>query len=219
VPETSLLDFAPHRPKYALQMALKLLVARIVRTDYYVTLDADVIATGPVCAEALLPGGRAAYAAEPRSVHPHWWDGSAALLGLEPRAFPDARFGVTPAVLSTAGALTAVASVRQRLEEADAWLASWRAGSWWSEYTIYRLALDAHRLFDHLHALPPAPLLCYAVWFPDQLPWNGTAAFLEDDCVFSLVQSSVGAPVSAVAAEVAAELPCGAREGVCPSRR
>lgn len=93
--ENSLLaNAAMGRDTYALQMALKLLVAQIVRTDYYVTLDADVIATGPLCAAALLPGGRGAYTAEPRAVHPHWWEGSATILSLSPRAFPDARFGV-----------------------------------------------------------------------------------------------------------------------------
>ena len=96
VPESSLFaSFQGARwDTYALQMALKLLVARIVRTDYYVTFDADVVATGPLCLGALLPAGKGAYTPEPRSIHPHWWDGSATLLGLPPSAFPEATFGV-----------------------------------------------------------------------------------------------------------------------------
>jgi len=38
----------PSWDKYAIQMALKLLVSTMVDTDYYLTLDADVIAVGPL---------------------------------------------------------------------------------------------------------------------------------------------------------------------------
>ena len=74
----------------ATQMALKLLAGAsgLVRTDYYVTLDADVLA---LCAPSecwralLLPAGRGAYVDEPRDIHPHWWHGSERMLGLEVR--------------------------------------------------------------------------------------------------------------------------------------
>ena len=72
------------------QMALKLLAGAsgLVMTDYYVTLDADVLA---LCAPSecwralLLPAGRGAYVDEPRDIHPHWWHGSERMLGLEVR--------------------------------------------------------------------------------------------------------------------------------------
>ena len=70
------------------QMALKLLVGAsgLVTTDYYLTLDADVIALCPPSEcwrTLLLPDGRGAYVDEPRDVHPHWWHGAEIMLGLE----------------------------------------------------------------------------------------------------------------------------------------
>mmetsp|Transcript_18248 Transcript_18248/g.22109 ORF Transcript_18248/g.22109 Transcript_18248/m.22109 type:complete len:299 (+) Transcript_18248:233-1129(+) len=204
----------PRWNKYAIQMALKLLAARLVTTEYYLVLDADIIATGILSYSALLPNDLGAYTPESRSIHPHWWLGSASLLGLNSSAFPDAKFGVTPAILSTPGSFVVLDSIKKSLESRymsetweHAWLNSWQPGSWWSEYTLYRLALDNRALFNKLHALPSSPLLCHAVWFPEQLPWNATAAFLHSDtCVFSLVQSTVRAPVSKLAEQVAVEL-------------
>mmetsp|Transcript_26119 Transcript_26119/g.80369 ORF Transcript_26119/g.80369 Transcript_26119/m.80369 type:complete len:92 (-) Transcript_26119:805-1080(-) len=48
--------------KYALQMAIKLLVAQHVATNYYITLDADIVAVGSLDAKKLLPNGKAMYA-------------------------------------------------------------------------------------------------------------------------------------------------------------
>ena len=119
--------------------------------------------------------------------------------------------------------------------EAGAWLQSWLMGfgqrAWWSEYTLYRLALDMcararrararcafpgridhaliemarvtrHRAFDILHALPPLPLICHAVWFAGQRPWDAAAAY-SSGCAFSLVQSTSGATPSEVARQIA----------------
>ena len=201
---------SPRWAKYAVQMAVKLLAARLVETEFYLTLDADVVVVGALAIEALLPGGdRGAFVAEPRSVHPHWWAGSAAVLGLDAGAFTDAAFGVTPAVLSVAGAMATTASLATRLgvDWCDVWLGGWSDGAIWSEYTLYRLALDERRLFAHLHAEPRVPTLCAAVWFAAQLPWDAAAAFDDPSCVFSLIQSTTGLPPSTVARLVAPYLP------------
>ena len=64
------------------------------------------------------------FTAEPQHVHPHWWKGSAVTLGLPETAFPDAVFGVTPAVLSTIGALITTTLIRDRFEAVD-WQQVW----------------------------------------------------------------------------------------------
>ena len=46
---------------YATQMALKLLVSNMVETQYYLTLDADVLALRKMGLPDLLPGGKALY--------------------------------------------------------------------------------------------------------------------------------------------------------------
>ena len=61
IPESLLLHRYPNPSwdTYAIQMALKLLVSTVVDTDYYLTLDADVLAVGPLpgLEELLLPSG------------------------------------------------------------------------------------------------------------------------------------------------------------------
>lgn len=49
---------------YAVQMALKLLVSKVITTEFYLTLDADVILTRPVGIEDLIRGGKGAFSDE-----------------------------------------------------------------------------------------------------------------------------------------------------------
>lgn len=78
---------------YAIQMAVKLLAAQFVSTDYYVTLDADVVLLRPFAIDQLLfpvldvnTGGithsKAVYHFEERSIHENWWKGSERMLNL-----------------------------------------------------------------------------------------------------------------------------------------
>ncbi|CAM9862490.1 unnamed protein product, partial [Discosporangium mesarthrocarpum] len=89
---------------YAIQMAVKLHAARLMRTEFYLTLDADVLCTkwGLSLEEDLLPGGKGNFVDEGRGVHPAWWTASANLLQVELQDISSREgFGVTPAVLST----------------------------------------------------------------------------------------------------------------------
>lgn len=160
---------------YALAMLLKLQAAQLVSTPFYLTVDADVVATRPLQRSHLFDAwGRAFFDAEPQSVHPHWWEGAANTLRL--RVPPAAAFGVTPALLSTPAAQLVLATVSQALRDRcledqlpacgasaraqeqaqQGWesvlLSLWGPGFWWSEYTLYTTVLHAHRLFDALHA-------------------------------------------------------------------
>lgn len=49
----------------------------------------------------------------------------------------------------------------------------------WTEYTLYRMALDHFDVFDSLHAVGPTRLLGDdSVWYSSQFDaWNVTAAF------------------------------------------
>jgi hypothetical protein len=59
-----------HSYPYAIQMALKLLVAKIIRTRFYLTLDADVVMVSPLMSlNQLFCSGRALYEHEPRFSH------------------------------------------------------------------------------------------------------------------------------------------------------
>jgi len=195
-------------PKYALAMLLKLQASRVVRTPWYLTLDADVVAVGDPWPSRLFDAdGRAAYTPEPRHVHPHWWTGSQQWLGYDSSG-GDGGFGVTPALLHVAGVQLVLADARQALRArgandtavADAMLRGWgdsAQGGWWSEYTLYRQALDRHGLFDALHWA--APLECASVWFATDGPWDVEAALADPACVWSVVQSSAGRDAADVA--------------------
>ena len=105
---------------------------------------------------------------EHRGVHPHWWRGSAAILGLTDDDYPNAAFGVTPAVLSTIGSVITTSLIRDVFEDDDwqqRWLGSWSNGTWWSEYTLYRLALDIRGLFDNIHVASESETFCNPVWY------------------------------------------------------
>ena len=189
------------RYTYGLQMGLKLMVANKVVTDFYVTLDADVVLLRPLVSSTLIIDGRAIYEPEPRHVHPKWWQDSAVLLDTLD-SFDEAGpgFSVTPAVLSTYGGALVVDTL-ERLYGTDFeqhWLGDFGSaeGTGWSEYTLYRLVLDASGLFDALHVPQNTSgrLHCGDVWFHHQLPWRPADA-LEQGCVFSVVQSSAGGEV------------------------
>ena len=130
---------------YAIQMAVKLLAARMVRTPYYITLDADVVMLRPFSVHNLIQNKKAIYHFEERSMHENWWRGSEKLLNLTaqnsykyqswqeretcsqemsdcaisapnvPSQIEEQGFGVTPAVMSTYGSLLTLSFICQQL--------------------------------------------------------------------------------------------------------
>jgi hypothetical protein len=114
IAESSLFARKPESWKqfpYATQMAIKLLVAKTVKTSFYLTLDADHILLHSLpfhhlfIRQADLPM-KAVYHSEDYSVHEQWWEGSKKLLSLSiPLNNDNLQFGVTPAVLSSWGSL------------------------------------------------------------------------------------------------------------------
>eukprot|EP01039_Chlorochromonas_danica_P009552 gene9552-10557_t len=197
---------------YAVQMAIKLAAARQVRTAYFLTLDADVVALRDFSIDHLLFSNtdsqnslpRVVYRPETWLVHKLWWQGSAALLGLPQEELPSAStaFGVTPALLSTWGALSTLSLLRKRFiklyntvgdEWEGLWLRSFGRETIWTEYSLYRLALDHLHVFPHLHLTEEEAgvyLSCEEVWYAHDLPWKAEQAYGNTSCLFSLVQSS-----------------------------
>eukprot|EP01036_Dinobryon_divergens_P027144 gene27144-35868_t len=105
---------------YGLQMAIKLLAAKMVTTDFYLTLDADVVLLQPFTMAQIVHRRRAIYENEPRSVHPHWWAGSEKFLQVPSSdhdesdvEIDDRGFGVTPSLLSTYGSLLTIGKIQQ----------------------------------------------------------------------------------------------------------
>ena len=143
---------------YAIQMALKLLSSLVISTDFYMTLDADVISLRPFVYKNIIDSQRRAiYDHEARfGVHPLWWEGSESYLNIHPKEGYDVSsqgFGVTPALLSTYGAqLTINKIVQDSLSSSnenplEQWLRDFgQSGVIWSEYTLYALTLHHYQV-------------------------------------------------------------------------
>ena len=186
---------------YAIQMAVKLLAAKIVQTKYYLVLDSDLILLRPlIVSELVVHGSHAIYHHESRSVHTDWWTQSEKFLNLTENVDYNSRlvkeqqgFGVTPALLHTFGASLVLSDINNRNNSAEAethWLTCFGKDCVWSEYTLYRLVLDKYDLFHRFHIRDDSlPLYCNCIWEASDLPFDASAA-LSSNCLFSVVQST-----------------------------
>ncbi|CAB1103394.1 unnamed protein product [Ectocarpus sp. CCAP 1310/34] len=145
---------------------------------------------------------------ERRNVHPAWWSEAAKTLGVVENPTSEG-FGVTPAVLSTRGATLALERLRAVHGEEgflrtilDGWWVE--PGRWWSEYTLYRTALDHWGVFDIFHTTGPTTLLGEtSVWFSEQFEaWNVSAAFDDDAAAFVVVQSTTDVGVTGITRKI-----------------
>lgn len=81
------------------QQFVKIGIADHLESDFYITLDSDVVLTHRTGFDDLIREGRAITTEYSRSVHDYWWTASAQVLDTEPRLDRDG-MGVTPAILS-----------------------------------------------------------------------------------------------------------------------
>lgn len=186
VPE---LAFAPFLKGWYRQQLIKLAIHERVQSDFYLTLDADVVCTRPLGPELLTPDGRGVCHIVDADLHPDWYAGSAATLGL-----PLTRrvsHNVTPAVLSrhAVGELSryldgrvneqrfssGLRGISQRLLLARARASEERLQSYrlllaasapWTEYALYYTFLEAMGRYDAFHVTTPYCLydLSHSVW-------------------------------------------------------
>lgn len=159
------------------QQLVKLAIHESVGSTLYLTLDADVICTKRVSPELLAPRGLAPCHVTPQDLHPSWYRGSEALLGLAARR-RGVSHNVTPAVLHRDG----VAELAQYLErkagigafarglrgikqralcararrtrrfDCSGWRLLLAAGTPWTEYALYYTFLEATGRFERFHA-------------------------------------------------------------------
>jgi hypothetical protein len=204
VDETVLGVDAQDSPGWVKQQILKLAAPEAVTTSWFITIDADVVATRPVDGSFLLPDGRAIWEQERARVHWEWWENSARLLGIPVAVAPDdAVFGVTPALLNT----EAVRGLWAAIESAHPG-ASWSRTlsdkrEWgWTEYTLYWTHLvatgQAERLYSDVRRYPYA--LTDSVWTSAELDALDTAGldrvFADDaEHAFYVLQSNLELPL------------------------
>jgi hypothetical protein len=161
-----------HTSSYRLQMLFKLVLAQIIRTEYYLILDSDCLAVWPIHVEQLLYKTKnsslpkALYEKEDKLSHPTWWSESEDLLQIklescvpnQSSSLSLPTMGVTPSILSRTIALNTLCRL-QKLYSDENFLnrmanwAVWRVifGRMWTEYTLYYLAASCTQSFDTYH--------------------------------------------------------------------
>jgi hypothetical protein len=223
VPE--LIDYEPF-DGWTKQMLLKLAYGRVARSDYYVTLDADVVCVRPISESVLLPGDRAVTEWEPKADHAEWWRESAALLRC-PVDFAAQGLGVTPNLFSSELARGVLDELERLWGESAAALLLRRAaeglakrrggeGRRWSEYSLYGLHGETGGGLSRFHLMPAEQEAAdvrlhveFDLWKADReafLRWSPAERLAESRRGFFLVcQSNIGQEIAPLA-EVEAKL-------------
>jgi hypothetical protein len=131
------------------QQIIKMAASKMVDTDFYLSLDPDVIAVKTVGAGDLVVDGRALLDEEDRSVHTQWWEDSGSILDVDPNlGMPGMH--VTPVLYSP----KVWDRCFRRLEEVH-------GGEWtdhllnsnllWTEMSLYFLTLENFFSPDQIH--------------------------------------------------------------------
>lgn len=174
------------------QQAIKLAAYKIITEDYYVTLDADLIAAAPIASRRFLVDGKAIADWGPKTMHPEWWKRSAQIIGV-PADLHGLGLSVTPEVLFPA--------LCSKLDDfllmkygTDPWLRLLEQEGW-TEYSLYntfcdfknltwsfyhspqwlsennlRLRMEGRRNFWHTEQ--------YALWSPPKKKDDGPGVFM-----------------------------------------
>jgi hypothetical protein len=196
------------------QQLIKLKMATIIESSYYLVLDADVICCKPVSYAQLIPDGRALLTRAQKTTQPDWWKWAGHLLGTPPRIWkfglkswkPSFRtsgmgMGVTPGILSTRHTLDLIDYLQ------DLWrlpLGELLSDHRFTEYTLYYLYLEMNGLVDQVHQ-SNFPVRCSGsganTWHKEQFEqWNVDRLFTDliQPGFFTVCQSNTVIPAEAV---------------------
>ena len=190
------------------QQLVKLAIAETVETDFYITLDSDVICMKRVGYDDLVENGRAVTNIRQEDVHPDWYTSAERILGV-PRS--GLTHGVTPAILSRnavlrlqeflakkvgrgARALGAVLPRGSRLRDL---VCSWRShllrNTPWTEYSLYHTFLESSGIFDRYHVGRGREAIYdndRSVWFERDFLDAKIDEFMRGEASFLVVQSN-----------------------------
>jgi len=193
------------------QQIIKLAIASIVKTPFYLTFDADIICTSPISVEKLIPGNKALLQQQERLTRAWWWGSSAHYININPN-LNESGMDVTPAILSTQVCLNLV----KHLENTGkCWikrlLNPHRKYAWqrlnprfknqysWTEYSLYYLFLEKNNEINTYHTIcgtkeAPQRLLSNknSVWNSTPFEtWDPSIVFSnKDTSLFCVIQSN-----------------------------
>lgn len=221
IPELKLL----RKPKgWYRQQLVKLAIATKIETEFYLTLDSDIICTKPVHFSDLIRDGKAITNTSENDFFPKWHQWAERVLGL-PRS--KGLYGVTPALLHKESMIKfhehlaqrinpTVKSLSQFLPEHSIWrsyLTSWKGyllrSFPWTEYTLYYTFMEATGLFEQYH-LPAGEQALYdsynSVWYKKHFSYWKPEKIFGGPAFFCIIQAKRGISPSQVWEQVAAYL-------------
>jgi len=194
------------------QQLVKLLGHRIVSTDFYLTLDADVLCLKKVSSEDLIQNGKAIYRRTIKNYHPEWYDWATRVLKCER---PQYTHGVTPAILSRHAMckmLDRIAHQHMPFKERIKYEIK-HAGFHrrpptltdillshlpWTEYSLYGTYLEATHSFEQYHYDGGEYAIYHcSVWNAEQLlSWSAEDFFeTQGNHYFCVLQSTANIPI------------------------
>ena len=194
------------------QQLVKLAISDRVESEFYLTLDADVICMKPVGYDDLVESGRAIANLRSEDVHPDWYASAERILG---QRRSGRTHGVTPAVLARDAVHRLRAFLATRVGERARRLGSlfpqgsrmrdlfcsWRShllrNTPWTEYALYFTFLESTGAFDTFH-VARGPDAIYdnarSVWFERDFANAPLEAFMHGPAPFWVVQSNTHIP-------------------------
>ena len=185
------------------QQILKLAIALLIETEWYLIIDSDVICTRQVDYTDLIQGGRAIWQKEQASEHLSWWRGSENVLQMPTAVCPDEPvFGVTPALMHTESVTQLICRIHEIYSGSDWSVTLLKSTEPWTEYTLYWTYLLYCNQRHSLYAESETTLyLADSIWNKDQLSelgddWFKKAFDPSAKYFFLVFQSNMNIPLS-----------------------
>ena len=194
-------DFFPEFTKfsywgYRKQMLIKLGAVRLVETEFFLTLDSDIICLKKITPEELIVDGKALLNYENKKEHPDWWKASAEILSF-PLSEDSSGMGVTPAILSSTICKYIIEEIENKFQKN--WISvliNIKNNLFWTEYSLYFLCAQKKNCLTryHLEYLDERNIKLiddnYTVWSSKQIKKLQTNQFLLPSGLFAVLQSS-----------------------------
>jgi hypothetical protein len=201
---------------WQIQQLIKLAIAQRVETDFYLTLDSDVLCVRPVQYDDLILEARAITSSTEEDEHPDWYKDAERILGLHRSGLSH---GVTPAILNKQALLElerylgktvnpilrVVSLLFPRSSVVSKILVSWRSllirNTPWTEYSLYNTFLEGTSLFGKYHVRRGCNAIYSrsgSVWVDEHWVSWSLEECLKDKSLFVVIQSNTGVPACMV---------------------
>ncbi len=188
------------------QQIVKLVGASLIETDFYLTLDADVICTRQILYSDLVHEGRARTAVHYSDIHSGWYWWTENAFGFQRRGGEQGRtHAVTPVVLNAKAVALLSAelcgSSSLNFEEGSREMLAQNHEQFvsilverlpWTEYALYFSFLETRGLFERYHVDWAGSLYGNCIWTKNDLAtWDPSKSFAADaPFFFTIIQSN-----------------------------